>query len=50
MNINCLICFVTKTLINFSLLMSKIIKKVLFLHRSMKKLLDKVRVGNNLLL
>ena len=50
MNINVLMCFVVKSLINFPLIMSKIIKKVLFLHRSMKKLLDKVRVGNNLLL
>ena len=50
MNIKYLWYIVTKTLINFLLLMSKIIKKVLFLHRSMKKLLDEVRVGNNLLL
>jgi hypothetical protein len=46
----CLMYIVTKTLINFSLLMSKIIKKVLFLHRLMKNLLDKVRVGKYLLL
>ena len=37
MNIKYLMCFVVKSLINFPLIMSKIIKKVLFLHRPMKK-------------
>ena len=45
MNISDLMYFVVKSLIIFLLLMSKIIKKVLFLHRPMKKmLLDEVTV------
>ena len=37
MKIKYLWYFVVKSLINFSHLMSKIIKKVLFLHRSIEK-------------